>query len=137
MEKVDLEKDPEKLAEYQADKAYKQLGVIQLHFEDILGGNSAFYCLGCSFKHFQNLTTLCQECVGGACPSQPIWQEMAKWAEQEKEKVLELIKERKLPKDEEARKIAEKARDYRKEMEKILFGEVLPEIKEDTREHIS
>lgn len=136
MELTDLEKDPQKFLENTADEVYGELAVIQRHFEMMLAGKDALWCLACTFKHFAIVGKNCQECIGGACPVQPIWQEMADWAEQKKKRVLELIKKKEKPSDVEAQQIAEQARKYRKEMEKILVGEVLPE-EQSTQEHVS
>ena len=140
MEQVDLEKDPKKFVEYQADEAYGQLAVIQRHFEWILSGKEVLFCLGCTYKHLQTLAKTCQECLGGACPAQSVWQEMSTWAEKTKDRVMELLRKKEQISKDEARDICQKARDYRKEMEKILVGEVLPETEgragSYTQEHV-
>lgn len=139
-ENVDLEKDPKKFVEYQADEAYGQLAVIQRHFEWILAGKEVLFCLGCTYKHFQTLSQTCQECLGGACPAQPVWQEMSSWAEKTKDRVMELLRQKKQISEDEARQICQHARKYRKEMEKILIGEELPETEARvgtyTQEHV-
>ncbi len=137
MENVDLEKDPKKFVEYQADEAYGQLAVIQRHFEWILAGKEVLFCLGCTYKHFQTLSQTCQECLGGSCPAQPIWQEMSKWAEATKNKVMDLLRKKQRISEDEAWRISQQARIYRKEMEKILIGEELPETETYAQEHVS
>lgn len=133
---LDLEKDPKKFLQFQADEAYGQLAVIQRHFEWIIVGKDALFCLKCSFKHFQTLSKTCQECIGGKCPAQPVWQELSKWAEEKKDMVLELIKGKKLPTLAESTDIAEHSRKYRQEMEKILVGEILPESEAQGQKHV-
>lgn len=135
-ENVDLEKDPKKFLENTADEVYSELAVIQRHFEMLLAGKDAQWCLGCTFKHFSIVGKNCQECIGGACPVQPIWQEMADWAETKKKRVLELLKKKENPTTDEAQETAGQARKYRKEMEKILVGEILPETESYTQKHV-
>ncbi len=137
MENVDLEKDPKKLVEYQADEAYGQLALIQRHFDWIQAGKEVEFCLGCTYKHFQILSQTCQECLGGSCPAQPIWQEMSEWAEATKDKVMELLRNKQRISKNEASETSQKARKYRKEMEKILVGEELPETETYAQEHVS
>lgn len=127
MKTIDLTKDIDKMLQYTAEESEKELLAIEGHGRKITESNleDQFiigWCLECQRKHLSYLIELSSECLGAQCHAQSIWQEMRKWAEKNKIKITGAIKEGKDISQEEARQFIVDARNFRKEMEKIVLG---------------
>lgn len=126
MKIIDLTDNPELFLEYTASEAEKELGVIEGHGKKVKDkkGDEAIigWCLSCIRKHLGNVEKLSEECGGGRCPVQPIWEGMREWAKSNRDKLTRVIKQGELITQEEAEEITAKAIYFRKEMEKIVLG---------------
>jgi len=88
MAQVDLEKDLEKLERYEAESLIGQLGVVQLHLEDVYSGKEPALCIDCmENKHLPIIEVLATECLG-ICSTDSLWEEITKWARDFKENKL-------------------------------------------------
>lgn len=138
-ETIDLEKDEKEFVEYTADQAYTNLNKIQEHIEVLLMGEKEKFCTACLYKHLDHVSG--KECIGAKCPSLEVWIKLADWGTKNKKRILELLKQKIPLGHDEALKLVEEARNFRKEMEKILVGEELPETEAKvgtyTQEHVS
>lgn len=119
-ESINLEENEEEFVEYTADEAYHHLNKIQGHLEVLLMGEKEKFCTACLYKHLDNVSG--RECVSAKCPSLEVWMKLADWGTKNKNKILELLKEEKALTKDEALKLVEETRDFRKEMEKILVA---------------
>lgn len=119
-EPINLEQDQDEFVQYTADQAYSNLNKIQEHLEIILTGNKILFCTACLYKHLDHIST--RECIGASCPSLEVWIKLADWGTKNKKKILKLLRENEFLTHDEALKMAEEARYFRKEMEKIMVG---------------
>lgn len=126
---INLEEDIEEFVRYQADKSHEALNGIQGHLETLARGEKIKFCLWCILNHLSDLSGLGTECITASCPAQPIWREMQNWANNYKNKFWEMLREKKLPTEQEALELAQETRRFRKEMEKIMVSEEPKESK--------
>lgn len=124
---INLEEDIEEFVRYQADKSHEALNGIQGHLETLERGEKIRFCLFCILNHLSDLSGLGTECITASCPAQPMWKEMQNWAGNYKKKFWVMLREKRLPTEEEALELAKETRKFRKEMEKIMVGEELKE----------
>lgn len=136
-ESIDLEENTKEFLEYTADKTYGDLIALQGHLETLVKGEKVLFCLACCLKHEISLSKLADECIGGFCPNQPLWREIAEWATELKNEHIKLLREKKELKADDAIQTIKEAREYRKQMEKILVGKTLPETETYVQEHVS
>lgn len=133
MKTIDLTDNPELFLEYTASEAEEELGVIEGHGKKIKskeGDNIIIgWCLTCIRKHLGNVHKLAEECSGGRCPVQPVWEAMKAWAKSNRDKLTRVIKQGELITQEEAEEITTKAIYFRKQMEKIALGQIVEEPK--------
>lgn len=121
----DLDSDINELERYQADSLIGQLGVIQLHLEDVYSGKEPALCLDClQNKHLPTIEVLATECLG-ICRTGSLWREIAKWARDFKNNKLnsQYIGLQK----KETLELRNEARNFRKRL-----GEILKTLKEKT-----
>ncbi|HEB13398.1 MAG TPA: hypothetical protein ENI13_00275, partial [candidate division CPR3 bacterium] len=90
MNNIDLSKDTQKLLEYTADEAEKELSAIEGHLAKIdeLTGDLVIipFCMECVRKHSGMLIKLSDECLSGQCPT-GVWENMKKWSSQIRERL--------------------------------------------------
>lgn len=126
MKTIDLTDNPELFLEYTADEAEKELSAIEGHGKRIKNekGDEAIigWCVSCIRKHLGHIEVLADECGGGRCLVQPVWDEMKEWAKSNRGKLTRVIKEGELITQDEAKEINIKATYFRKEMEKMVLG---------------
>lgn len=134
MEEIDLQRDREKLERYQAGGLMGQLYVVQLHLEDIYKGEALALCKSCmKNKHLLGISVLASECFD-VCRPEKLWQEVAEWAEEFRQNKINLqYMSKKNPKTLELRN---QARSFRKQFERIVEGEILPESESQSQEHV-
>lgn len=125
MDFVDLSSNQDLLLEYTASECEKELLAIEGHGAKI--GNSGGsplvgYCLFCARKHISTLLVLSEECVKGCCYQQPVWKELKKWASENREKITDAIRGQRSMSDSEIHELVQRARDFRKQMEKLTLG---------------
>lgn len=119
---IDLEKDLEQFLQYTAQESYKDLIALEGHLETITKGEKEHFCLLCANKHVMALTKYGQECITGTCPHQSIWEEMSKWAEETKNIIVNLLRNKQTLDHNEAKKLIQETRGFRKKMEAIMVG---------------
>lgn len=119
----DLEQDLEDFIQYQADKSHEALNGIQGHLETLERGEKVKFCMWCILNHFSDLSGLGTECITAGCLPQPIWNDVQKWAGENKKKFLEMLRQKKMPNEKEALELAQQTRNFRKEMEKLMVPE--------------
>lgn len=120
-ENVNLQEDDEKLEKYQAESIIGQLGVVQLHLEDMYSGKEAALCISClENKHLPTIEVLANECLG-ICRIQPLWKNIAHFARDLRENKLttEYIGKN----NDETMKLRNQARDFRKKLGELLSSQ--------------
>ena len=126
MKNIELTKDTQKLLEYTADEAEKELGAIEGHLAriDKETGDLVIipFCMECVRKHCGMLIKLSDECLSGQCPTDQVWENMKKWATQLRERFTQMVKGQEMMSREEAKEVLTESRSFRKEMEKMVLG---------------
>jgi len=127
MESLDLAKDRDLLIRYTADECEKELLAIEGHGGKIsdtysTDGPIVGWCLFCVRKHLGYLTELSDECVKGCCYLPGVWRELRKWASENREKISQTIRGERSMSDNEIQELVQQARDFRKQMEKLVLG---------------
>ena len=94
----------------------EQLALLEEHFKEFIQGEEAVFCLDCELKHILTLSGFAQECIGFKCEPESVIIELRKWADDLAFKLKNMSRE-------EIRQVQDKARYFRKELEKqFLYG---------------
>lgn len=92
----------------------EQLALLEEHLKEFSQGEEEVFCLDCQLKHLLLLNGYLSECVGFKCKPASLIKEIKEWTEDLTDKLTEL-------KREEALKIVDQARDFRKRFESQLL----------------
>ena len=96
----------------------EQLALLEEHFKEFIQGEESVFCLDCELKHILTLSGFAQECIGFKCEPQNVIIELRKWADELTFKLKNMTRE-------EIKEAMDKARQFRKELEKeFLYGNV-------------
>ena len=94
----------------------EQLALLEEHFKEFIQGEEAVFCLDCELKHILTLSGFAQECIGFRCEPENIIIELRKWADDLAFRLKDMNRE-------EIKEAQDKARYFRKELEKyFLYG---------------
>lgn len=109
--------------QYTIKRLATNLALLEEHLKEFAQGEKKLFCLDCEIKHTLLTLGFSEECIGFKCEPQDIIKEIKVWAEDLLNKIHSLERD-------EAFKVANQARNFRKLLSQEIIQEPIEHLKE-------